>query len=496
MTSNFTEKIKESGISVIPVMVIVLLLNYTIAPMGAGQVPQFLVGGVLLILGLGIFLVGADIGMVPFGQRVGAALTYKKSLALILGAAFAIGFAITIAEPDVQVLATQVNDVAPSINKQMLLVMIAVGVGIFLVIAMLRVIFKLSLRLLLFIFYGLVFLLCSFVEPAFVSVAFDSGGATTGPVTVPFIMALGIGVAATGKKKEGDDSSFGMVGLASIGPIMAVAFMGFFSSVSMTGGGGEAKLLEQKTLVQHFLHFLPHVSKEILFALLPVVALFVFFQVTLLHLPSKQVKRILLGFIYTFIGLVLFMVGVNGGFSPAGKALGLALGAMGGGGWLLVPIGLLLGAVVVCAEPAVWVLNEQVETLSGGYIKRSIMLTALCISVAFAVAIGMVRVVTSLSIWWVLVPGYACALLMTRFCPPLFTAIAFDSGGVASGPMATTFILSLTLGASAAIPGGNPATDAFGMVAMIAMAPLITIQLLGLIFKQKEKQQKQMEAAR
>lgn len=494
LTSNFTEKIKESGISVIPVMAIVLILHYTIAPMdGAEKVPQFVVGGFLLILGLGIFLVGADIGMVPFGQRAGAALTYRKSLLLIMGAAFAIGFAVTIAEPDVQVLATQVNDVAPSINKRALLVMIATGVGFFLVVAMARIIFKLSLRMLLLIFYGLVFFACTLVEPAFVGVAFDAGGATTGPVTVPFIMALGIGVASTAKKKEGDDSSFGMVGLASIGPIAAVAMMGLFSSVSIGEGEATVVISEPESLVRHFLHLVPHMTREILFALLPIAVLFVLFQTTLLRLPGQQVKRILLGFVYTFIGLVLFMVGVSGGFSPAGRALGLALGAAGGGGWYLIPVGLLLGAVVVCAEPAVWVLNEQVETLSGGYIKRSIMLAALSISVALAVTLGMIRVTTGISIWWILVPGYLCALLMTRFSPPLFTAIAFDSGGVASGPMATTFILSLTLGASVALER-NPITDAFGMVAMIAMAPLITIQILGLVFRYKEKQKKQMEA--
>jgi hypothetical protein len=485
MTSNFKAKFEESLISVAPVMAIVVILNFTIAPLDDGQLPRYLVGGLLLIFGLGIFLVGADIGMVPFGQKVGSSLTYMRKLAPMLLAGLTIGFAITIAEPDVQVLANQVTAIIPSIGKRWLLISIAFGVGLFVLLGILRTVLKLSLRIMLIFFYALVFGVCAFIEPTFVGIAFDSGGATTGPVTVPFIMALGLGVAATAKKKEGDDNGFGLVGLASIGPIAAVAVMG----LTAQGGLAEAAADEDPGLsgsaglLAPFLTLIPHVTYEIAMALLPIVVIFSFFQVLLLKLTRHQVKRIMLGFLYTFIGLVLFMTGVGGGFSPVGQSLGIALGHYGGPG--LIPVGFILGAVVVCAEPAVWVLTEQAETLSGGHIRRPIMLAALSLSIALAVVMGMTRVVTGLSIWYFLLPGYGLALLLTRFCPPLFTAIAFDSGGVASGPMSTTFVLSLTLGASMAC-GGNPATDAFGMVAMIAMTPLLTIQILGLIFKYKE----------
>ena len=477
-----------------PVMLLVVLLHFTIAPLQEGQLLQFIFGGVLLILGLSIFLMGADIGMVPFGQRVGSALTRKRSLPLIMIASFTIGFAITIAEPDVQVLANQVSAVAPAVDKTLLLVMIAVGVGFFLLIGTARIVLQLPLRWLLIGFYMLVFMLCSFVEPGFIGVAFDAGGATTGPITVPFIMAMGLGVAATIKKKEDDDSSFGLVGLASIGPIAAVATMGFFSKVSLSStSAAESVAAPVLSVFAHFLEILPHVIYEISMALLPLLLIFFFFQATLLHLPGQQVKRMVLGMAYAFIGLVIFMTGVNGGFSPAGQSLGMALGAVSGG-WVLIPVGLILGAVVVCAEPAVWVLTEQVEDVSGGYIRRPIMLAALSISIALAVVLGMVRVLTHISIWWMVLPGYALALGLTFFCPKLFTAIAFDSGGVASGPMSTTFVLSLTLGASRAV-GGNPTTDAFGMIAMIAMAPLITIQLLGIVFKIMEQKNKKQAKA-
>lgn len=487
MKSHFTEKIKESAVSVVPVMLIVVLLHFTLTPLPGNQIFQFLVGGALLILGLSIFLIGADIGMVPFGQKVGSALTHKRSLPLILAASFVIGFAITVAEPDVQVLAAQVNGVMPSINKQTLLMMIATGVGLFLVLGMLRVVLQISLRLLLIIFYILVFIACAFVDPAFVGVAFDSGGATTGPITVPFIMAMGIGVASAVKRKKDDDNSFGFVGLASIGPIAAVAFMGMVSKSDITAAPADDVAEASKSVISIFTDLIPHTSQEIAMALLPLVLIFLVFQFTMLKLPSAQVKRMLLGFLYAFIGLIIFMIGVNGGFTPIGKSLGMSLGDIADG-MALIPVGLVLGAVVVCAEPAVWVLTAQVEEVSGGYIRRPIMLAALSLSIAVAVALGMVRVITGMSIWYMLVPGYALALGLTRVCPPLFTAIAFDSGGVASGPMSTTFVLALTLGAATAL-GGNPVTDAFGMVAMIAMAPLITIQLLGLIFKFMEKRQ-------
>ncbi len=495
MTASYRTKFHEAFISVIPVMAVVVLLHYTIAPLGPGELAQFLVGGILLIIGLAVFLIGADIGMVPFGQRVGSGLTKQRNLPIILLSVFAIGFAITIAEPDVQVLARQVSAIDPSVSRGLLLVMIGVGVGLFLMLGTMRIVLQLSLRLLLLIFYALVFLVCAFVDPGFIGVAFDAGGATTGPITVPFIMALGIGVASSAKKREGDDSSFGMVGLASIGPIAAVAAMGLASSggfsATETGADGSAHPM---SLVSRFLFLLPGITHEIAAALLPILLLFLLFQAVLLRMPALQMKRKLFGFLYAFIGLVLFMTGVQGGFIPAGQSLGFALGGSNTGPTLVL-VGFFLGAVVVCAEPAVWILTEQIEEVSGGYIKRPIMMGALSLSIACAVALGMTRVVTGLSIWYVLLPGYILALVLTRFTPPLFTAIAFDSGGVASGPMSATFVLALTLGASKAA-GGNPTTDAFGMIAMIAMAPLVTIQVLGLIFKRMETQRAKRDSER
>ena len=488
---NLLAKIKETVISVVPIMVIVLILHLTVFPLPTMVLIDFFIGGVLLILGMSIFLLGADIGMIPVGQKVGSSLTKKRNLPLMLAIGFAVGFVLTIAEPDVQVLATQVTNVDPSIPRMPLVMMISVGVGLFVALALARIVLQFPMKWLFVVSFAIIFTLAAFASPEFVGIAFDAGGATTGPMAVPFIMALGLGVASVRKhttQSSVEDDSFGLAGTASVGPIMAVLAMGL---VSGGHGGVDVQTATQSavgdsSVAWHFLRLIPGVMEEVLNALLPLSCIFIVFQLTLLHMPNQQIKKTVLGLIYTFVGLVIFLVGVNGGFMPAGQVMGAGIGGLGSG-WALVPIGLLFGAMVVCAEPAVWVLTDQVEEVSGGHIRRPVMLVTLAIGVAVAVALAMTRVITGLSIWWYLLPGYAIALAMTFFCPPLFTAIAFDSGGVATGPMSSTFILSFTLGASMAL-GGNPVTDAFGVIAMIAMIPLIAIQALGLLYQRKQRQ--------
>lgn len=479
----FLEKLKETSISVLPIMALVCLLHVALAPLNELFAP-FLLGGVLIIVGLSFFLVGADISVLPMGQRAGSALVHKRNLPLLLGVGFVIGFIITVAEPDVQVLAVQVMEVAPSISGRTLVFMIAAGVGFFVSLALLRVVFQFSLRKLLAVFYALLFICAAFSSPEFLGVGFDAGGATTGPMTVPFILALGMGVAAV-RGGNAENDSFGFIGLASIGPIMAVLFMGMLSS-----GAGEVPAESAGTaaaaasLTEVFLRLVPEVLHEVTVALGPLFLLFAIFQITLVRMPSHQVMRLIMGLVYTFVGLTLFFLGVKGGFMPAGRELG-ALIAGGQHSILFVAAGVIFGALVVCAEPAVWVLTVQVEEISGGSIRRSLMMAALSIGVACAVGMAMFRILHGVSLWYFIVPGYLLAFALMRFCPPLFTAIAFDSGGVASGPMASTFILAFALGASGAL-GGNPITDAFGVIALIAMTPIIAIQALGILVNRAE----------
>ena len=474
----FIEKCREAVISVVPIVILVLLLHLTVSPLG-DDLPRFLAGAVLFVAGLGLFLVGADIGVLPVGQKVGSTLTGKKNLALMLAAGFTVGFIITVAEPDVQVLAAQVTGVAPVMEPMALVCIIAAGVGFFVAVAMGRIIFQLSLKMLLFLCYAAVFICAYFTPDLFLGIGFDAGGATTGPMTVPFIMALGVGVAAVrGGSRAGDDS-FGFVGLASVGPILAVLMLGLFASPAAPDVSAAAT----RGLVAHFLALLPEVTHEVATALGPLAVLFLLFRLFLIRLSRRQTLRMILGLIYTFFGVIFFFLGVKGGFMPAGDTLG-ALLSNPEHRFMLIPVALILGAVVVCAEPAVWILTEQVEQVSGGAIRRQLMLAALSAGVSLAVAIAMYRVISGTSLWYFLIPGYGAAMLLMRFCPRMFTAIAFDSGGVASGPMASTFILAFMLGVSKGV-GGNPAVDAFGCIAMIAMTPLIAIQLLGIVFSRK-----------
>jgi hypothetical protein len=490
---NLLQKLKESGVSVAPILVIVPILHLTVAPLAGDMLARFYSGGALIILGLSIFLLGTDLGILPMGHAVGSALVAKKNLPLMLIAGFVVGFLVTVAEPDVAVLADQVSTVDRSIPRLLLILMIGLGVGFFTAVGFGRIVLNISYRWTLVLFYLIVFALAAFTDRGYLSVAFDAGGATTGPMTVPFIMALGVGVASVRVSKKSEEDSFGVVGLASIGPIMAVLIMGIVQKGRTIEAGQEAVSSQEALgVAEVFIHLLPETLKHVAVALAPLVVIFIVFQLTLIKHSRSQAARMAKGMVYTYIGLVLFFLGVNGGFLPVGSLVGGAIGGLKANG-ILIPIGLVLGAVVVLAEPAVWVLNSQIEEVSGGHIKKPIILATLSISISIAVAMAMLRIVTGMSIWWFLIPGYALALILTFFSPGLFTAIAFDSGGVASGPMSSTFVLSFSIGASA-MAGGNPMQDAFGVIAMIAMMPLITIQILGILVRIKEEKQEKAAA--
>lgn len=504
---NLFLKFRETAASVLPIVAIVTLLSLTFAPLGAGLTVRFILSGIFVIIGLTLLLAGVDLGITPIGERSGAALTAKRSLPLLLSVSFVIGLLVTIAEPDVQVLAAQIQGVSPAVNKWTLVILIAVGIGLFMVLGLLRTILSLRLNVLLIACYIVLFILAFCAPVEFQGVAFDAGGATTGPMTVPFIMALGIGVASVRSKGHGrngggnqGDESFGLTGIASIGPVAAVCVYGIILSHTPAAAGSAAEnaavgIVDASFNPKLFLDLLPHVTREVCLALLPLILLCAAFQLFLLKMPPAQVRRMLKGLLYSFIGLVIFLIGTNGGFMPAGEKLGLILGGYAAGGsraylLLLTFTGMLFGAVVVCAEPAVWVLTEQVEQVSGGVIKRNLMLAALSCGVALSIGLSMLRILYGFSLWWILIPGYALSLLLSLACPPLFVGIAFDSGGVASGPMTSTFILSFTLGVAAASGRQGGAEMAFGVIALVAMTPLIAIQLLGIVFRHKSSRKK------
>ena len=483
------EKLLEALQAVLPIVAIVLVLCFSIAPVSPSILLCFLLGAAMIIVGIMFFTLGAEMSMSPMGERVGAMLTKSRSVPLIIGVGFLLGFLITISEPDLQVLANQV----PSIPNMTLILSVAAGVGLFLVVAFLRMLLGIALPKLLVVFYGLIFVLAAFVPKEFLSVAFDSGGVTTGPITVPFIMALGVGVAAIRSDRHAADDSFGLVALCSIGPILAVLILGiaFQASDSTYVPPILPNVSDSVELWQLFHEGLPTYIKEIATSLLPIIAMFGVFQLAVLKLDRRTLGRIGVGLAYTYIGLVLFLAGANIGFMPAGNYLGQVLAGQSFR-WLLVPIGMLIGYFIVKAEPAVYVLNKQVEEVTDGAISASTMGAALSAGVSLSVGLAMVRVLTGISILWFLIPGYAFAIGISFVVPKLYTAIAFDAGGVASGPMTATFLLPLAQGACVAV-GGNIVTDAFGVVAMVAMTPLITVQLMGLMAQLKQRRARQAQ---
>ncbi len=481
MNPKLKEKTLESLSAVLPITGIMLIISIFLVPMEIGTMVMFLTGAVLLIFGMGFFQLGAEMSMTPIGEGIGVQISKTKKIFSVILIGIIMGIIITVSEPDLQVLAEQV----PAIPNLILILTVAIGVGIFLAVAIVRIKYGISLSRLLIIFYIGLILLSFFVPNDFIAVAFDSGGVTTGPMTVPFIMAMGIGLASVRSDKNSQSDSFGLVALSSIGPILAVLILGCFFKPTETeySLGHVAEVITTRDVVKVFVFELPHYFGEVLVSLLPIFAVFFVFQIFTHRYHKRQIIRICVGLFYTYIGLVLFLCGVNVGFAPVGAFLGEKL-ALLTYNWILIPIGMLIGYFIVKAEPAIQVLNHQVENVTDGAISVKAMNRAMSIGVAISIGLAMLRILLNISIYWIIIPGYLLALLMSLFVPKIFVGIAFDSGGVASGPMTSTFLLPLSIGACTAI-GGDLMTNAFGVVALVALTPLIAIQTMGVVYKIK-----------
>lgn len=468
------QKLKESLIAVLPVSIVIFVVSLIIG-VESKEIFNFVLSVGLLVVGLALFQIGSLASMVSIAEDIGIYIVRKRSLWVFIGVAFIVGFMITVAEPALWVLADQFKSV---LDAQYLIISVALGVGIFVVIGLLRILFQFKLRSLFIISYGILFILAfivSIFKPEFVPVAFDSGGVTTGPMAVPFIMSLGFGVAHTRGDKASNEDSFGLIGLASIGPIMSVLIMGLFVTPTIPVIDTDA------TFVQYFAMNLV----QMLFAILPFIIFFFIFNAISFKLSRNRIIKIMVAFFYTYIGLVLFLTGANAGLVNIGTFIGRHFGD--GFKWFLVPLGMLFGLLVVSAEPSVVALNRQVEEVSAGAISRKFMMFALSTGVSLAIGFALIRVITGISIWWIIFPGYILTIVLTFFTPSIFSSIAFDSGGAVSGAMTSAFLMPFALGASSMIEGSNVLLDAFGLVALVAMAPLITIQLLGIFAKSKQK---------
>ncbi len=471
-------KIREALLSALPITAIVYAL--ALSPwfdFSGAELATFTVGAVLLVMGLGLFSLGADLAMTPMGSHVGAGLSRQKKLGLLLTVCFVLGVLITIAEPDLTVLADQVKG---AIDGTLLIGAVGIGVGAFLMVAILRIVFRRSLSSILMLFYMLMFALALMLvvsgNEKLLPMAFDSGGVTTGPITVPFLMALCIGISGVLGDRHSQENSFGMVALCSVGPILAVMMLGIFSTGDIPDPAPYNAV--SRDVLDAFLREAGHICGEVALALGLIVAFFLLCQVFFLKLPRRRLAKIGMGVLFTYVGLVLFLTGVNVGFLPIGYQLGTELAQVNS--WLLVGLGLVMGVLVVLAEPAIHVLNVQVEEVTRGVVSKKSMMIGLCVGVGLSIALSIVRIVFDFSIVYYVIPGYFISLALSLFVPPIYTAIAFDSGGVASGPMTAGFILPFAIGVCEALQGRAAILqDAFGVVALVAMTPLITIQLLG-----------------
>lgn len=490
----FLEKLKESIFSVLPIVALILVIQlFGFISLDVKEIVLLLLTSVTIIFGICFFNVGAEISIAQMGEQVGSGLTKKNRLGLLVVICFLLGFLITVAEPDLQVLATQVSDV---INGSELILMIGLGVGLFLAIGIIKMITKKDLGQILMFFYFLAFALASIViengNSSLLPLAFDSGGVTTGPITVPFLMALGVGVAQGFGGKESQANSFGMVALGSIGPILMMLLLFVFAKGDINYSNEIS--LDFTNMANHVFSELGHVSIDVLTSLAMLVGFFVIFNYMFLKLPTIKLIKMGIGIIYTFIGLVLFLTSAEIGFMPLGYIIGSQLAA---NKFVLVAAGFLIGFLVILAEPAVKILVHQVEDITDGYVSRKSMFISLCIGVGIAIALSLTRVIFDFSLLYIIVPGYLLSLGLSFFVPKIYTAIAFDSGGVASGPLTSSFILSLLIGACITLQGTDKIMSlAFGVISLVAMTPLITIQLLGfksfmiLHFKKKTQMNK------
>lgn len=487
------DKLKEVLFSVLPVTVIVVLLNFTIAR-GALDTPalvRFIIGAVLIIIGLTIFLIGIDLSITPIGNLVGSKLVKSNKVWLVAVLGIGLGFLICVAEPDLIILANRIAVVTSnSISSMSIVIVVSIGVGFFVMIGLLRILFDIPLYKMLLVTYFIIMILGIFVSPEFLAIAFDSSGATTGAITVPFILALALGVSAlkkNGKKSEKD--SFGLVGLASAGAILGVLILNVINGQRNLTGDLDLGHLNETKIIAPFINAIPHTAKEAFISLAPIIGIFIIFEFTWFKLGRKQLIKIFKGLFYVFFGLVIFLIGVNEGFMDVGSQIGKYLAELDSKVWVIL-VSLVLGFVVILAEPAVYVLTHQIEDVTNGYVKRKVVLFALSIGMGIALVLNVIRIlVPGMELWHILLPGYIIAIALMFFTPKLFVGMAFDSGGVASGPMSATFILAFSQGVAFSDAVQPVLADAFGMIALIAFTPILTVQILGILFKIRSKKE-------
>lgn len=477
-------KFKEVLFSVLPIVAIVLILNFSIAPLEDVLIYRFLIGSIFVIFGLTVFLLGVDIGITPLGEHTGLAITKTNRLTTVLFFGLVLGFFISVAEPGLMVLANQVNLITSGyISGFMILTVVSIGLAVMLSLGFLRMYYNVPLYKVLAVLYFIVFNLALFTSRELLAVAFDASGATTGILAVPFILSLSVGISKLKKdSKASEKDSFGLVAMASIGAIIAVLLLDILSKNTYYGNISLNEI-DTVNVISAFMSFFYDVIKEAFLAISPLAGILIFFQIFFFKFKRKTLRKIFTGIIFTFVGLILFLIGVNAGFMDIGIMLGQILVALDNKLYIIT-VGFVLGSLTILAEPAVYVLTHQIEEVTSGYVKRKAVLVSLSFGVGLAVALSIIRVLNAnIQLWHYLLPGYVICIGLMFVSPKLFVGIAFDAGGVATGPMTATFILAFIQGAAYAYDVADLLIDGFGMIAMVAMIPIITLQILGILFK-------------
>lgn len=483
-------KCKDVLYSVLPIVVLVILLNFTLTPLDSRLLARFFIGAALIIIGLAVFLTGVDVGITPIGMVMGGSLVKSNRTWIVAVAGLLLGFVISIAEPDLHVLAGEVEAVtAGLLAKDLLILVVSLGIAVAVSLGLERIVFNFPLNVFFTVTYLLILILGFFTTPEILAISFDASGATTGALTVPFLLALAMGVSRLKKdSKSSEEDSFGLVGIASAGAIIGVMAMSVLSGTQRLTGSLHQDQMVGNSILASFVHFFPRVVRDVTVALLPILLIFLLSQFLFFKLPGKSVRRILFGIMFSFIGLVLFLLGVNAGFMDLGTVVGYQLASLSK--VYVIGVGFVLGLVTVLAEPAVYVLTHQIEDVTSGYVKRKVVMLTLCLGMGCAIALSMMRIVVpGLQLWQLLLPGYIIAIAISYFVPGLFVGVAFDSGGVASGPMVATFVLAFAQGVAEATEGADVLMDGFGVIAVVAMTPLIALQVLGLVFKAKSRKE-------
>lgn len=490
--SILKEKFTEVVRAVLPIVVLVLFIHFFVVSLPYQMLIGFLMGSVFIVVGLTVFLIGVDLSITPIGEYMGKGIALSNKVIIVIIAGLILGFFISSAEPSLTVLGNQIDSVTDGIVSGTFIVsVVSAGIAFMVVFGLLRIVYSFSLRLFLTVIYGLIFVLAFFTDTAFLSIAFDASGATTGTVTVPFLLALSTGIATLNKNAtQSEDNSFGLVAIASTGAILSVILVNIFTPTQELAGSATIELIPENSLLKEFLNEIVAQLLDVLFTLAPIFILFILYHFIKLHVPKRRLKRILKGVAYVYIGLVLFLAGVNAGFMNVGSIIGYTL-ANNEAILSLAVIGFLLGFVSILAEPAVSILTRQIEQVTSGAIKSFPILATVCVGVGLAVCLSVIRVTFSaIQLWHFLLPGYIIAIALSWIVPKVFVGMSFDAGGVASGPMTSTFILAFIQGASESIPHANILIDGFGMIALVALMPILTLQIFGFVYYVKDRRSK------